>query len=60
MLIAYFGTILAIKRRIHKKGKTEMVIHWYYEEDDEDMLEAGGDYEAIVTVPFEKIAVEEE
>ena len=45
---------------IHKKGKTEMVIHWYYEEDDEDMLEAGGDYEAIVTVPFEKIAVEEE
>jgi hypothetical protein len=45
---------------IHKKGKTEMVIHWYYEEDDEDMLEAGGDYEAIVTVPFEKIAIEEE
>ena len=37
-----------------------MVIHWYYEEDDEDMLEAGGDYEAIVTVPFEKIAIEEE
>ena len=45
---------------IHKKGKTEMLIHWYYEEDDEDMLEAGGDYEAIVTVPFEKIAIEEE
>ncbi|PCH91165.1 MAG: nuclear pore complex subunit [Bacteroidetes bacterium] len=45
---------------IHKKGGTEMVIHWYYEEDDEDMLEAGGDYEAIVTVPFEKIAIEEE
>lgn len=45
---------------IHKKGKTEMTIHWYYEEDDEDMLEAGGDYEAIVTVPFEKIAIEEE
>jgi hypothetical protein len=45
---------------IHKKGKTDMTIHWYYEEDDEDMLEAGGDYEAIVTVPFEKIAIEEE
>ncbi|MBL4755563.1 MAG: DUF1987 domain-containing protein [Flavobacteriales bacterium] len=45
---------------IHKKGKTEMKINWYYEEDDEDMLEAGGDYEAIVTVPFEKIAIEEE
>ena len=44
---------------IHKKGKTEMVIHWYYEEDDEDMLEAGGDYQAIVTVPFEKLAIKE-
>lgn len=45
---------------IHKKGKTKMTIHWYYEEDDEDMLEAGGDYEAIVTVPFEKIVIVEE
>jgi len=30
-------------------------IHWYYEEDDEDMLEAGEDYEAI----FKMIEVEE-
>lgn len=43
---------------IHKKGKTELKIHWYYEEDDEDMYEAGEDYEAIVTVPFEKISIE--
>ncbi|MFH1319317.1 MAG: DUF1987 domain-containing protein [Bacteroidota bacterium] len=44
---------------IYKKGDTDMKIHWFYEEDDEDMLEAGGDYEAIITVPFEKIPIEE-
>jgi len=45
---------------IHKKGKTELKIHWYYEEDDEDMFEAGEDYQAIVTVPFEKVVIESE
>ncbi len=43
---------------IHKKGKTDLKIHWYYEEDDEDMFEAGEDYQAIVTVPFEKVVIE--
>ena len=28
---------------IHKTGK-DVVINWFYEEDDEDMLEAGEDY----------------
>ena len=30
------------------------------EEDDEDMLEAGEDYQAIIKVPFTMIEVEEE
>jgi len=34
-------------------------INWYYEQDDEDMLEAGEDYEAIISVPFKMIEVEE-
>lgn len=42
---------------IHKSGK-EVVINWHYEEDDEDMLEAGEDYEAIIKVPFKMIEVE--
>lgn len=42
---------------IHKDGK-EVVINWHYEEDDEDMLEAGEDYEAIIKVPFKMIEVE--
>lgn len=37
----------------------QAMIHWYYEQDDEDMLEAGEDYEAIISVPFKMIEVEE-
>lgn len=36
-----------------------IVIHWHYEEDDEDMLEAGEDYQAIINVPFKMIEMEE-
>jgi hypothetical protein len=36
----------------------EIVINWYYEEDDEDMLEAGEDYQSIIDVPFKMIEVE--
>jgi ABC-type molybdenum transport system ATPase subunit/photorepair protein PhrA len=41
---------------IHK-SKHEVVINWYYEEDDEDMLEAGEDYESIIRVPFKMIEI---
>jgi len=43
---------------IHK-GKSEVIINWYYEEDDEDMLEAGEDYESIIRVPFKMIEIVE-
>jgi len=36
-----------------------ITINWYYEEDDEDMLEAGEDYEAIINIPFKMIEVED-
>lgn len=42
---------------IHKSGKS-VEINWHYEEDDEDMLEAGEDYQAIIKVPFKMIEVE--
>jgi len=45
------------KRMENMRGK--VTIHWYYEQDDEDMLEAGEDYEAIINVPFKMIEVEE-
>jgi len=43
---------------INKQGST-VQINWYYEEDDEDMLEAGEDYESIIKVPFKMIEIVE-
>jgi hypothetical protein len=37
---------------LHQSGKSEVTVNWFYEEDDEDMLEAGEDYQAIIKVPF--------
>jgi hypothetical protein len=44
---------------LNNSGKTKVTIHWHYEEDDEDMLEAGEDYQAIISVPFKMVVVEE-
>lgn len=41
------------------KDGNEIVINWYYEEDDEDMLEAGEDYQSIINVPFKMIEIQE-
>ena len=43
---------------IYKSGN-EVVINWHYEEDDEDMLEAGEDYQSIIKIPFKMIEIEE-
>lgn len=59
MKLEYFNTssskcILDFFRKletISKRGN-KISINWYYEEDDEDMMEAGEDYDAIVGLPF--------
>lgn len=33
-------------------------IHWHYKENDEDMKEAGEEYEDIVEIPFEHFSYE--
>jgi hypothetical protein len=38
---------------------TDVHVNWYFEEDDEDMEEAGEDYQAIISLPFKMIEVEE-
>ena len=43
---------------MHKSGN-DILIKWYYEEDDEDMLEAGEDYQSIINIPFKMIEVEQ-
>ena len=44
---------------INKGGQSSVVINWHYEEDDEDMSEAGEDYQAIINVPFKMVMVQE-
>ena len=58
--LEYFNTssskcILDIFRKLetlHKSGKSKVAISWMYDEDDEDMMETGEDYQTIVKVPF--------
>ena len=45
---------------IHNGGASQITINWHYEQDDEDMLEAGEDYQAIINVPFKMVEIEEE
>ncbi len=62
--LEYFNTssskcILDVFKKLEviHKAKHDVVINWYYEEDDEDMLEAGEDYESIIRVPFKMIEI---
>lgn len=64
--LEYFNTssskcILDVFKKLEAihKSKHDVVINWYYEEDDEDMLEAGEDYESIIRVPFKMIEIVE-
>lgn len=62
--LEYFNTssskcILDVFKKLEgiNKNGSKVTINWYYEEDDEDMLEAGEDYQAIINVPFKMVQV---
>ncbi len=64
--LEYFNTssskcILDVFKRLETiyKARNEVIINWFYEEDDEDMLEAGEDYESIINIPFKMVELEE-
>jgi hypothetical protein len=58
--LEYFNTssskcLLDVFRKletIQKSGKSDVTVIWMYEEEDEDMMEAGEDYREIVGLPF--------
>ncbi len=64
IFIEYYNTsssksILDLLKRlenIHKKGNN-MIVKWFYEEDDEALFESGEEYLSMVEIPFELIAV---
>ncbi|HCM58940.1 MAG TPA: nuclear pore complex subunit [Bacteroidales bacterium] len=62
--LEYFNTssskcILDVFKRLESihRSKHDVEINWFYEEDDEDMLEAGEDYDSIIKVPFKMIEI---
>ncbi len=58
--LEYFNTssskcildIFRIMESIHNSGKSKVSIAWLYDEEDEDMMETGEDYQTIVKIPF--------
>ncbi len=66
IVLEYFNTssskcILDVFKKLEKINSdgSDVTINWHYEEDDEDMLEAGEDYQAIINIPFKMIEIEE-
>ena len=62
--LEYFNTssskcILDVFKKLEaiQKVNQGVTINWFYDEDDEDMLEAGQDYESIIKIPFKMIEV---
>lgn len=64
--LEYFNTsssknileLLKILTKIYSSGNS-VAINWYYEKDDDDMLEAAEDYEFILKLPFNMIECED-
>lgn len=64
--LEYFNTssskcILDLFKKLElvRSSGNEVTVLWHYEVDDEDMLEAGEDYQAIINIPFKMIQIEE-
>jgi len=43
---------------LHKSGKSSIKINWVYESDDDDMLEAGYDYQRTLDVPLNFVPID--
>lgn len=55
----YCLSFLEYFQELTTKGNFKVSIVWNYEEDDEDMLEAGEDFQAIFNMPFNLKLIEE-
>ena len=52
----YITNILSYFNEFYLRGK-DVTILWYYDFDDESMIELGNDLQAIVKIPFRMIEV---
>ena len=52
----YILGLLRIMKENYEKGN-ECIINWYYEEDDESVLELGEHYKNILKIPFNLVEI---
>ncbi len=65
IMLEYFNTssskcLLDIFRKVEaikKSGKGDVAVLWHYEADDEDMMEAGQDYDSLIDLAFTLIEI---
>lgn len=63
--LEYFNTstskcLVEIFRKLEiLNGKSDVKILWYYEDEDEDMMESGEDFKKIIKIPIELKKTEE-
>ena len=50
-------SLIGILKRLEalKTEGRSIVINWYYDADDEDILEAGENFESVIEIPFKMI-----
>ncbi|MFW5835480.1 MAG: DUF1987 domain-containing protein [bacterium] len=53
----YLFGIFKTLESYHIKG-SPILIHWYYEKDDFEMLESGEDYASILKIPFKMVPLD--
>jgi len=52
----YVSTILGVLDELYLKGK-DITVFWYYDHDDESMLDLGNDFKSLLDLPFNVVEV---
>jgi hypothetical protein len=47
-----FSDLFSYLEKLQESGKSQVVVNWHYNDEDDDMLEAGEDYKSITKVAF--------
>ena len=52
-------SLIGILKRLEalKKEGRDIIVNWHYDADDEDILEAGENFESVIEIPFNMIPV---
>ena len=51
-----FADLFHALEKLQESGKSNVTINWQYNEEDDDMLEAGEDYKSITKVGFNLVS----